>query len=228
MAKKRLTPNQLAWEKEVRRLERFIKRKRREGYDIDESIIPDKPQRISKKALHNIANQKGDKLYQDFTYTNPATGVKQDAYKQVKQRRSQSARKGAETRRLNELVQRQRIMTRPTGEWEELGLYLEAELPEVRYGVRNGFVEISEEKAIIMNAYYQTTAELEDNMDILDDYVRRHESEFSSCLHVINMASNSTEIIDNLHQLARLVKLGQSLTRNEAISLESDTDYGLE
>lgn len=72
---KRLTPNQKAWEKEIARIERFMKKASRRGYVFNEDIIPARPARITKKRLSALKSMRGMKLYEQSTYYTPTGAV---------------------------------------------------------------------------------------------------------------------------------------------------------
>lgn len=66
--------NKVLWDKEVKRLQRFINRLEKRGYYFDESIIPEKPKRVSKQALSTLQRLKGNRIYVQANYINPQTG----------------------------------------------------------------------------------------------------------------------------------------------------------
>lgn len=72
---KRLTPNQKAWEKEIARIERFMKKASRRGYVFDEDIIPDRPARITKKRLSALKSMRGMKLYEKSRFYTPTGAI---------------------------------------------------------------------------------------------------------------------------------------------------------
>lgn len=70
--KKRLTPNQAAWNKEFKRIQRFIKNASKRGFTFDVEI--EKPSRITKKQLEKIKALKPKELYKYAKYIIPETG----------------------------------------------------------------------------------------------------------------------------------------------------------
>lgn len=70
--KKRLTPNQVAWNKEFKRIQRFIKNASKRGFTFDVEI--EKPSRVTKKQLEKIRSLKPKELYKQATYIVPETG----------------------------------------------------------------------------------------------------------------------------------------------------------
>ena len=47
----KLTPNQQAWKKELKRLQQFIRKAKKRGYTFPDDVIPETPKRITKKQL---------------------------------------------------------------------------------------------------------------------------------------------------------------------------------
>lgn len=72
--KKRLTPNQEAWNKEFNRIQRFIKNASKRGFTFDIEI--EKPSRITKKQLEKIKALNPKELYKYAEYIIPETGEK--------------------------------------------------------------------------------------------------------------------------------------------------------
>jgi len=70
--KKRLTPNQAAWNKEFKRIQRFIKNANKRGFTFDVEI--EKPSRVTKKQLEKIRSLKPKELYKQAVYIIPETG----------------------------------------------------------------------------------------------------------------------------------------------------------
>lgn len=70
--KKRLTPNQEAWNKEFKRIQRFIKNASKRGFTFDVEI--EKPSRVTKKQLEKIRSLKPKELYKQAVYIIPETG----------------------------------------------------------------------------------------------------------------------------------------------------------
>ena len=68
--KKRLTPNQAAWNKEFKRIQRFIKNASKRGFTFE----IEKPSRITKKQLEKIRSLKPKELYKQASYIIPETG----------------------------------------------------------------------------------------------------------------------------------------------------------
>ena len=68
---KRLTPNQRAWQKEIERIDRFIRKNTSKGFLFSTDIIPERPRRITQQALRELRSLRGKNLYSYSTYTLP-------------------------------------------------------------------------------------------------------------------------------------------------------------
>lgn len=95
---KRLTANQKAWNKEYKRIQRFVKNASKRGFIFD-NVLPDKPSRITKKALSEIQSLKPNKLYLRAKYIDISTGEQLSGTAGRKLERSRAAKKSAETRK---------------------------------------------------------------------------------------------------------------------------------
>lgn len=98
MVTKNLTPNQKEWEKELKRLQQFIRRAKKRGYTFSEDVIPETPKRITKKQLSKIKGINPQTLYSQAEFYNPETGETISGIEGRKFERKRSARKGLQTR----------------------------------------------------------------------------------------------------------------------------------
>lgn len=60
--KKKLTKNQQLYEKELNRIKRYLRRKVKEGFDISNFKIPERPARVTAKRLKEIKELTGRKI----------------------------------------------------------------------------------------------------------------------------------------------------------------------
>ena len=70
----KLTPNQQAWKKELKRLQQFIRSAKKRGYTFPDDVIPETPKRITKKQLSKIKGINPQTLYEQAEFYNPETG----------------------------------------------------------------------------------------------------------------------------------------------------------
>lgn len=90
--KKKLTPSQKRYVKEISNLEKRVKRAEKYGFDFPEDIIPSKtsfPKRITKTILQGIKSLRGNKLYQKAIgfFTNERPLPVSEGIELVKQKR---------------------------------------------------------------------------------------------------------------------------------------------
>lgn len=95
MAKK--TPNQIAYQKEVKRIERFLRTAHKKGYTFAQVPSLQMPKRVTKKQLERIKAIKPDVLYKKATYQSPG-GMAIPANVHRAEVRKAAARKAAETK----------------------------------------------------------------------------------------------------------------------------------
>lgn len=109
MAKRRKqTPAERAYSKQVKRIKQFISRAEKRGYQFSEDVLPQRPKRVTQASVRKLAKLTPEKLYQKAAYGGLATGGEiVPATEGVKLERSLRAKKAAETRkhRLAEPVQ---------------------------------------------------------------------------------------------------------------------------
>lgn len=98
--KKKLTPNQIEYNKQVRRIKQFIYRAEKRGFVFEQNIIPEKPKRVTKKAIQRLKELKPDVLYSKAEYVSRETGelISGQTGRQIE--RKQAAQKSAQTRKI--------------------------------------------------------------------------------------------------------------------------------
>lgn len=69
----KLTPNQMEFKKELKRIKRFIQSARKRGYQFDDNVLPKLPKRVTRKKLEEIKNIKPSNLYDKATYYDEIT-----------------------------------------------------------------------------------------------------------------------------------------------------------
>ena len=100
------TQNQIAYDKEIRRINRFIKSAEARGFIFDkeaiQKMIPERGQRITQSKINTMKAIKPEKLYSKATYRDPNTGVVMSGFKGREQERKQAAMKGYKERQSKE------------------------------------------------------------------------------------------------------------------------------
>lgn len=70
---KKLTANQQAFNKELKRIKRFLHNAQKRGYEFDDNVLPKQPKRITRKKLEEIKNIKPSNLYDKAVYYDEVT-----------------------------------------------------------------------------------------------------------------------------------------------------------
>lgn len=101
MAKRRKqTPAERAYSKQVKRIKQFMRRAEKRGYQFSENVLPQKPKRVTQASVRKLAKLTPEKLYQKATYGGLASyGEIVPGTEGVKLERSLRAKKSAETRK---------------------------------------------------------------------------------------------------------------------------------
>lgn len=95
--KPKLTPAEQAWAKEIRRLKQFILRAEKRGFSYPPSIIPEKPQKVTKKSVQQLQKITPQVLYQRAEYKDPKTGATLTGIDGRALERSRASKKAAQT-----------------------------------------------------------------------------------------------------------------------------------
>lgn len=85
------------YEKQLRRIKRFVRQATKRGFEFPESAVPKHPKTITEASVRRVASITPDTLYKKATYTKN-TGEKLSGLEGRKHERSQAAIKAAETR----------------------------------------------------------------------------------------------------------------------------------
>ena len=93
MARK-LTPLQAEYIKQERRIKSFVRRATKRGFIFPENIIPERPKRITQKAVERLREMTAPSLYKEAQYVEPSTGEVVSGYQGRKSERRRAARKG--------------------------------------------------------------------------------------------------------------------------------------
>lgn len=101
MAKRRKqTPAERAYSKQVKRIKQFIRRAEKRGYQFSEDVLPKKPKRITQASVRKLAKLTPEKMYQKAVYGGLASGGEiVPATVGIKLERKVRAQKAAQTRK---------------------------------------------------------------------------------------------------------------------------------
>ena len=101
MAKRRKqTPAERAYSKQVKRIRQFISRAEKRGYQFSDNVLPQRPKRVTQASVKKLAKITPEKLYKKAVYGGLATmGEIVPAIEGLKLERSLRAKKSAQTRK---------------------------------------------------------------------------------------------------------------------------------
>lgn len=114
MAKRKLTPNQQAYEKERKRIQQFVNRAKKRGYFFPDDIVPSRPKTVRKRDIERVKRLKPETLYKQAVYiADEETGLILSGEERRKQERQEASRKARQT------LQRRRIEAEQERKQEE-------------------------------------------------------------------------------------------------------------
>lgn len=101
MAKRRKqTPAERAYSKQVKRIKQFISRAEKRGYQFSDNVLPQRPKRVTQASVKKLAKITPEKLYKKAVYGGLATmGEIVPAIEGLKLERSLRAKKASQTRK---------------------------------------------------------------------------------------------------------------------------------
>lgn len=91
---RKLTPLQAEYIKQERRIKSFVRRATKRGFIFPENVIPERPKRITQKAIERLREMTAPSLYKEAQYVEPSTGEVVSGYQGRKSERRRAARKG--------------------------------------------------------------------------------------------------------------------------------------
>lgn len=114
MSRRRLTPNQQAYQKELRRLKQGIYRAKKRGYQFSEDVLPETPKRISKKRLREIQEYKTSDIYKKARKVDTETGEILKGTQARKIERREAGKKAWRTRQKRQQIADNKVKTYDT------------------------------------------------------------------------------------------------------------------
>lgn len=98
MGKRKLTPNQQAYEKERKRIQQFVRRAKKRGYFFPDDIVPSRPKTVRKRDIERVKRLKSETLYKRAVYiADEETGLILSGEERRKQERQEASRKARQT-----------------------------------------------------------------------------------------------------------------------------------
>ena len=221
MAKrKKKTENQKAYQKERRRLLQAVRIAEKQGYIFPEDVVPELPERVTKKQLENIQKIKPKQLYKKAEFVYQETGEIVPAEQRKQEVKQEAIRKAKETRKRKNKISTPYVPTYPT--------------ISIIDTIRDRISELTREAKPpipIENRKNELLAIFEDNLTLYSDniieyehYLEEHESEIADLLNVISYDSNAEQVSASFVSLGRILN-AKSLSMSQAENLSTMAEY---
>lgn len=229
-SRKKLTPYQQEYKKQINRLKRAVKRAEKKGYVFEENVVPEMPKRVTAKSLEKIKQTKPKELYKKAEWIDIDTGETMSGVERRKYERQVATERAKTTRYLNKI--KREIENEPYDEYvhtisiiDRIRSYIQ-EIPSARgFGnTRKGhwYEDFEPRKNALLSILDDRFAD-EDEMDIAKDLLDKDEL-ISMHIHVVTYDSDSDDVRASFVQLAILLK-NSSLTHKEAEELHEMSEF---
>lgn len=224
MAKK-ITPNQQEWKKELKRLNQFIKRAEKRGYIFDD-VIPETPERITKKKLSEIKDINANALYSSAKYFNKETGETITGTEGRKIERKKAAQKTARTKstKAKNQISEPQISILPSETdivLKNIEQLISNWQPMVNWS--NYFVEAKkQDKTTLTNILQQAISET--GREEIAKRLQNAATNIIDTVERILYSSDEEQVNLDLVDIATIIK-GHSLTPEESINLTESAEY---
>ena len=221
---KNITPNQEEWEKELKRLNQFIKRAEKRGYIFDENIIPETPQRITKKKLSEIKQIDADVLYDTAQYFDKETGQTLSGLEGRRIERRKSAQKAAQTKKFkaqNTISEKPVLPKESDIVLRNIEEMIANWQPLLNWS--NYFIEAKkQDKTTLSNMLQQAISET--GREEIAKRLQNAATNIIDTVERILYSSDEEQVNLDLVDIATIIK-GRSLTPEESIDLTESAEY---
>lgn len=220
MARKKKTSNQIAFQKERKRLLQAVNRATKQGYIFDEDFtIPETPKRVTKKALEKIKQTKPKEMYEKAVFLDVETGEVVPALEHRKEVKKVASKRAYEKRKKKTT----KVEYYPTIDIIERMRSLFSTIERQSYP----FIPVEARKDELVSILDDTVDENEANnsLETYIDYLKANESEILTLVQEIEYASTSEEVQSTFVQVGRLINQ-KSLSFMQAERLSEDSERG--
>lgn len=216
---RKVSPNKQAYRKEQQRIQRFIGRAEKRGYQFPAWSIPQEPNRVYKRDIETLKLLTPERLFAEAIYINKDTGETITGTERRAQERKEAAAKGQRTRK-----EKQNKGAPPT-RGQQILAYIQNQIaeyetryPKGRWCGRNNFYEVGLNLRDFINGLIAEVG--------LDEVLRRLEThpEVQEVTDVILYDSSDTTAKQSLNQLIETLT-GGTLTAQQAEQFGEDSDY---
>lgn len=211
-----MTELQRAVQREVRRIQRFVRRAESRGYEFDRSItnIKFNKRRATRKELERLKKYTPEKMYDKSQYASELTGGEIVSGRRGRElERSEAARKGAERRR-------QKRRNAPTVDIIDIVEARLRELPDVVH-VRGKRINVQEWKSPCLDIFYREL--MKQGEYLYGQYLLSVQERLFEIIEVIMYDSDLDRIRAAFSELATILK-GSALDFEEMQEIENSYD----
>ena len=222
MAKrKKQTENQKAYQKERRRLLQAVRRAEKQGYIFPEDVVPELPERVTKKQLENIQKIKPKQLYKKAEFVYQETGEIVPAEQRKQEIKQEAIVKAKETRKRKKKISTPSVPTYyPTISIIDT---IRDRLSELTREAKPP-VPIENRKNELLAIFEDNVTQYDDNIAEYEHYLETHESEIANLLNVISYDSDAEKVSASFVSLGRLLNM-KSLSMSQAENLSMMSEY---
>ena len=241
MARKRkLSPLQQEYRKQRRRVQEFVRRAKKRGYQFIENIVPNIPKKITKASVERLKKLTPKKLYEKAEYVDIETGeIKTPKQRQLEVRK-EAKKKAKETIQIKKAKERAQLnkYIEPKGDKITPGIYIPTisiidkireyieSIPSSRaFATRKTgsfFEDFSSKKSSLLSILEDRYGDTEE-YDLEKEFIQK-ESEIAELIQVITYSSDNESVGYSFVKLAVLIK-GSSLSHKEAEDISNEADY---
>ena len=238
--KRKLSPLQQEYRKQRRRVQEFVRRAKKRGYQFEEGIIPNIPKKITKASVERLKKLTPKKLYEKAEYVDIETGeIKTPKQRQLEVRKeaTKKAKETVQRKKAKESVQLKKYIDpkndKITGDIyiptisiiDKIREYIE-NIPSSRaFATRKTgafFEDFTSKKSSLLSILEDRYNDTEE-YDLENEFIQK-ESEIAELIQVITYSSDSESVGYSFVKLAVLIK-GSSLSHKEAEDISNEADY---
>lgn len=213
MAKQKLTPNQIAYNKEVKRIEQAIKRNEKQGYFLEEKLTFVKPDKITKNTISELKSITPKRLRAASVKIDLSTG---EVVKNAKEEWKDEIKKSMPVKSKKAKREEIALQKRQTID------IVETTRKALEQLTNESNVNISGRKAEVIQIF-------EDNLTyygkkLYGDYLLENEFKIFNCIDRIIRQSDDREVEQSFVRLAKLLNGGDPLNRFQLEHLREDAE----
>lgn len=224
MKRKKQTENQKAFKKQRKRLSQAVRRAEKQGYIFQDNVVPQMPQRVTKKQLNKITNLKPKDLYKNAEWVDRETGEIFSATERKEQVKRAGIEKTKETKKRKKEKSKISVgIEKPYYPTISILDVIRERINDL-HRVSKPDIPIENRKNELLNILDDTISYYEYNLQEYENYLRQRESEIASLLNLISYDSDGEQISASFVTLGRLLNT-QSLSINQAENLSAMSEY---